>query len=452
MIQKSFCKKDFNENMNVWYFHHYATLPKYNGHIRPYNFGKFMKNSGIKMTIFASSYLHFSDRDLINNNRNYLINNEYEVPFVFIKTPSSKNGGISRINNMSCFYNGLFRVSKEYGKAYGKPDIIIASSPHPLTMVAGIKIAKRYQAPCICEVRDLWPEAIFTVTKLQEKSIIGKILTQGEHWIYKKADAIIFTKEGDLDHLKEQKWDQANGGDLDLTKCFYTNNGVDMESYQKAIDQEIFDDSDLISDSFKVIYCGAIRPVNNVGNLLDAAALLREYPDIRFLIFGDGNQVEALKQRIHDEGLSNVKLKGFVERKYIPYILSNSSVNILNYSQSLYNWSRGNSSNKLFEYMASGKPVISTVKMGYSIIDKYQCGLSLEKDTPETLAEAILKVRNLPKEAYEKLAFNAKEGAKEFDYKVLTPKLLNVIEYCKVKKQTVLRKNSQTGRFDAGEI
>ncbi len=80
-------------------------------------------------------------------------------------------------------------------------------------------------------------------------------------------------------------------------------------------------------------------------------------------------------RRVENENLDNVKMKGFVNKKYIPYILSKSSVNILNYSQTQYNWSRGNSSNKLFEYMASGKPMISTVKMGYSIIEKYKCGI-----------------------------------------------------------------------------
>src|SRR5690625_6806467 len=91
-------------------------------------------------------------------------------------------------------------------------------------------------------------------------------------------------------------------------------------------------------------------------------------------------------------------MKGFVDKQFIPNILSKSSVNILNYSQTKYNWSRGNSSNKLFEYMASGKPIISTVKMGYSIIDKYRCGFELENSTPEELAATILKIKNISKE------------------------------------------------------
>ncbi|MDI9493314.1 MAG: glycosyltransferase [Bacillota bacterium] len=99
---------------------------------------------------------------------------------------------------------------------------------------------------------------------------------------------------------------------------------------------------------------------------MDAAALLEDDNDIQFLIYGDGSEKEVLEKRIVDEGLSNVKMKGFINKQFIPYILSKSSVNIFNYSQSKYNWARGNSSNKLFEYMASGKPIISTVKMGYS--------------------------------------------------------------------------------------
>ena len=129
-----------------------------------------------------------------------------------------------------------------------------------------------------------------------------------------------------------------------------------------------------------------------------------------------------------EEKIDNVVLKGFVEKKYIPYILSRSSVNILNYSQSQYNWSRGNSSNKLFEYMASGKPIISTVKMGYCILEKYQCGRSLETCTPRALADEILKIYKMPDGAYKKMAENAREGAKDFDFSVLTERLYQVVE------------------------
>lgn len=413
---------------NIWFFHHYATPPTMNGFTRPYNFAINMNDEEYKSTVFSASYLHFSNINLIKDNTPYIVENHSNTPFVFINTPSSDKSIVARIKNMIAFYMRLFSVTKKYSKIGGKPDLIIASSPHPLTMIAGIKIAKKFNVPCICEIRDLWPETIFAFGKIKEDSFVGKLLIFGEYWIYKKANALIFLKEGDTDYIKERKWTLDQGGYIDLKKCHYINNGVDIKAFNDQIKYEILNDIDLNNDKFNVVYTGAIRPINNVGNILDAAKLLKDNKDIQFLIYGDGNQLEFLKQRVIDEKLSNVKMKGYVDKKYIPYVLSRSSVNILNYSQTKYNWSRGNSSNKMFEYMASGKPIISTVKMGYCPLDKYKCGLSLEKDTAKELAKDIMRIYEMPKERYIEMSKNAKNGAKEFDYKLLTKKLIKIME------------------------
>jgi glycosyltransferase involved in cell wall biosynthesis len=417
-----------SKKKNIWVFHHYATPPTMNGLTRPYSFAVNMNDEGYNTSVFTASYLHYSDENLINDNTPYIVESHSDISFVFVNTPSSAKNSIARVKNMLTYVYRLFNVTNDYSKKNGNPDIIIASSPHLLTMIAGILIAKKLNVPCICEIRDLWPEEIFTVGKAKEKSILGKVLIAAEHWIYKKANALIFTKEGDTDYLKERGWLTEQGGDIDIEKCHYINNGVDITSFnQQNIDSSL-DDDDLLSDKFKVVYTGTIRPINNVGNILDAAKLLKHHKNIQFLIYGDGNQLGMLRERIANEDISNVKMKGYVNKKYMPYILSKSSINILNYSQSMYNWSRGNSSNKLFEYMASGKPIISTVKMGYCPLNKYKCGLSLEKDTPQNLAETIMEIYSLPKEEYNEMSINAKNGANDFDYKVLTRKLISVID------------------------
>jgi glycosyltransferase involved in cell wall biosynthesis len=78
--------------------------------------------------------------------------------------------------------------------------------------------------------------------------------------------------------------------------------------------------------------------------------------------------------------------------------------------------------------MASGKPIISTVKMGYCILDKYQCGLSLEECTPQALADMIMQIHDMPSDTYAQMAANAREGAKDFDFSVLTERLYQVIK------------------------
>ena len=411
-----------------WIFNHYATTPLTGPLLRHYYFAEYLKERNIETTVFAANELHQTGGCVDTHGKPYLRTEEEGVPFVFVKTSKYEGNGISRVKNMVSFFLGLLKISKGYAKQYGKPDVIMGSSAHPLTSIAGILVARRFRVPAIVEVRDLWPEAIFSFGKVKMNSLVGRLLSAGEKWMYVHADAIVFTKEGDVDHIKEMGWDKDHGGQIDLAKCHYINNGVNLKDYYASIEKDILKDPDLEDDSFKVVYTGTVRPVNNVGNLLDTAKLLKDRKDIKFLIFGGGSELEKLEKRVQDEHINNVIFKGFVEKKYIPYILSRSSVNVLNYSQANYNWSRGNSSNKLFEYMASGKPIISTVKMGYCILDKYQCGLSLDECTPKALAEQILKIHDMPAETYAQMAENAKNGAKDFDFPVLTRKLYQVIK------------------------
>ena len=411
---------------------HYASNMYRDKAGRHYWFAQQLKERGYDVTVFCSTTLVSGEELFKIGKKTAVLKKTDDIPFTFVKTVPAQGNGLKRVLNMGLFYKNLFPATQAYAKRFGKPDVIVASSVHPLTMVAGIQIAKRMNIPCICEIRDLWPEAIFQFGKAKEKSLLGKILIAGEHWIYRKADALIFTKEGDTDYLKERKWITAQGGDIDLAKCYYINNGVDIKACEERSRTMTLDDPDLNDENkFNVTYVGAIRPVNNVGNLLDTAKILKMqkgYEDVQFLIYGDGNQLEELQERVKKEKLNNVKMKGFVNRQYVPYILSKSSINMLNYAQDQYNWTRGNSSNKLFEYMASGKPIISTVHMGYSIIKRYNCGLELDEDTPDALAEQIMHLHDMSSEERKKIGKNARKGAEDFDFKVLTEKLIKVIK------------------------
>lgn len=396
--------------------------------VRPYNFGLYLKKYGYKVRVFSASFLHGPGKNLIKDRELYIEENKKGLPFVFIRTPGYRKNDLRRVWNMLAYYRNLLKVGKLYFKEYEKPNLIIASSPHPLVMLAGINLARDFNIPCICEIRDFWPEVFFMNNTIKEDSLLARALVKGEHWLYKNADGIIFLKEGDPNYLKDRKWDKGQGGSIDLDKCYYINNGVDLEKFDREKEKYKIQDPDLEAGKFNLVYTGAIRQVNNIGNILDTAKLLREYKDIQFLVYGEGDQLGRLRERVIDEGIDNVKMKGYVEQKYIPSILTRSSVNLLNYSQDKYNWSRGNSSNKLFEYMASARPIISTVKMGYCYLEKYDCGLSLDQDRPEDLAQAIIKIYQMDRTRYKEIGENARKGSKDFDYKILTRKLINLIE------------------------
>lgn len=347
--------------MNIWYMHHYATPYEIPGLHRPFEFGKYFVEDENEMTVFSSSYLHYDDKNMIEDKSRYIVKEYDGINTVFVKTCGYRNSGMKRVLNMVQFFFGLFKSAKKYAKQTSAPDVIIASSPHPFTMIAGIKLAKKYKVPCICEVRDFWPEVFFFGGRLKEKSLLGRMLLRVERWIYEKCNSLVFLKEGDYTYISEHKWDIENGGKIDLKKCNYVNNGVDIKNFDSNLISEKYGENEF-GGKFIVTYCGTIRPVNNVEMLLDVAKLVDE--DVVILIYGSGNCVDDIKKRIENENITNVKLMGYVDSKFVPGILSESSVNILNYTAKNYNWSRGNSSNKLFEYLASSKPVISTVKNG----------------------------------------------------------------------------------------
>lgn len=410
----------------IWLLNHYATNMYESRGGRHFWFAKKLLGKGYEPVIFCANTFYNNNNQIDLDGKIYIKKIQEKIPFIFIKTIPSIGNGLKRILNMGLFYWNLKKVAKLYIKNNEKPDIILASSVHPLTLIAGIQIGKKYKIPCICEIRDLWPEAIFWFNKSKEKTLLGKLLVLGEHWIYRNADALIFTKEGDTDYIKEKKWDKLQGGDIDLSKAYYINNGIDKKQYD-TLKEQVYQDDDLENNKFKVIYAGAIRPINNVGMIIDTAKELEEQ-DVEFLIYGDGNEREKLEKRVQDENIKNVKFKGLVSKEKIPYILSKGSINLLNYSATQYNWARGNSSNKLFEYMASGKPIISNVKMGYSILNKYKCGIELDNPNSKELAKEILKIKNLSKEEYEKMGKNGIEGSKDFDFSILTEKLIRIIE------------------------
>lgn len=413
----------------IWIMNHYATNMYFTEGGRHYWFAENLLKEGYELTIFCANTRHNSDDVIELNGDLFLIDSKEKIPFVFVRTPEYKGNGKSRILNMVSFYKNLFPVSKKYAKEYGKPDVILASSVHPLTLVAGIKIAKKFDVPCICEVRDLWPESIVAYGGLKRNSLISKILYQGEKWIYKNADKILFTMEGGKDYIIDRGWDTESGGPIDLRKVYHLNNGVDLDNFIQNREVYSLIDDDLDNEeTFKILYTGSIRKVNDLDYLIEVAKEieLSGFRDIKLLIYGDGNDKSRLVEKCNVEGITNVIFKGRVPKHQIPYILSKSDLNILHFQQNNIK-KYGASLNKLFEYFASGKPIISDCEFGYDLIKRYNCGVIVDNGSPKELSKEIIRIKNLSVGEYNSMCSNSFNAAQDYDFKKLTVKLHEII-------------------------
>ncbi len=415
------------KHYNIWYLHHTATSPDKSGLTRPYFFAKNLIERGHSCIVFSSAFLHYTHENLILDNSKYMESKYGEVPFVYIKTTPYNKSKIRRVMGFISYYHNMIKESKVFNKAYGYPNVIIGSSAHPLAAVAAIKLSKRFKCISIVEIRDLWPESFVAYGLISKKNPLLYLLYMGEKWIYKNADRIVFTVEGGADYIREKGWNHESGGPIKLSKVYHINNGVELEDFNQGRETYIFKDDDLKNpDIFKVVYTGSIRLVNRVDVLIDVARLLSN-TNIKFLLWGDGNYLDQLREKVRNEDLKNIVFKGRVDKKYIPGILVRADLNIiLGETVDLYRY--GISPNKLFEYFAAGKPVLQTFKTNYSIVERSGAGVELLENNPRSIADGVLFFSRLNEAAYNSICEKSISVSKAYDFISLTNKLLMVIE------------------------
>ena len=416
---------------NIWILNHYAGNMLFDKGGRHYWFSKYLVRKGYMPVVFCCNNKHNPGTEKYYNTDELWeehIAEEINTPFIYVKARLYSGNGKSRVFNMIDFYHNVKKVAWEYADSHGKPDIIYASSVHPLTMVAGIQLAKKFGVKCICEVRDLWPEAIVAYSKrINRNSLLAKIMYAGEKWIYKKADAVIYTQEGGPDYVCKHGWDHEHGGPIDMNKLFHINNGVDLEAFDANLNEFQYTDVDLDNpDIFKVVYAGSIRRINNLGLIVDAAKLVRN-SRIKILIFGSGDELEMLKDRVRNENINNVVFKGRVNKQFVPSIDKKADLNLVHWEMNPL-LRVGESYNKAFEYFAAGKPVFYTIRPGYSIVEKYQCGRLTEGFTPQDIANGIETMAEMSLEEKQEMSVNARKVAEVYDFKNLTKKLIEIIE------------------------
>lgn len=409
--------------LNIWIINHYAAPPEYEVRVRNNAMAKYLQQLGYNVKIFASSTIHNTNINLIEDKNKLFIEKKYDgLEFIHLRTSNYSGNGISRVINMLQFPVRFYKVAK---KAITPPDIIICDL-EAIFAASPYFISKKFKAKFILEVRDLWPESIVEYMGISRKNLIIKILYKLEKWIYKKADALIFCMEGGKDYIKDKGWED----EIDSSKIHYINNGVDLEVFNKNLENYKIHDADLENTNiFKVVYTGSIRLANNVKKIVESAQKVQTlgYNSIKFLIYGDGPDKLYLEQYCIENRIENVVFKGYLNKKYIPYVLSKCDLNILHFEQnSLKKY--GASLNKLFEYFASGKPTVSDCEFGYDLIKKYNCGVVYDNADSQQIADVVILFSNLSPQEYEKYCNNALKAAKDFDYKELTSKIDWVIK------------------------
>lgn len=134
-------------------------------------------------------------------------------------------------------------------------------------------------------------------------------------------------------------------------------------------------------------YVGTHAFYHGLDTLIEAATLLRHRNDLAFLMIGDGPERERLKQMVADRHLENVV---FGQSPYNEmdrlYSITYSSVATLRNMDV----AKGMRLSKIFPSISCGVPVIyAGAGEAAEMIEKHGCGITVEPERPELLAQAI---------------------------------------------------------------
>lgn len=400
----------------IWIINHAAVTPEYPGGTRHFELGKRFAENGYQVVIFASSVLYQNPtKNILKAGIHYEIEELFDhFKFVWISTTTYKVNNWRRLYGMLVFsvktvYYGRKFVKK---KSILRPDIIIGSTVHPFAPLSAKYLSKKFCSDYIFEIRDLWPQSFIDMGIWKRTSFISIFFKQIEKINIQKAKTIVFLSPKTKDYIEE------NYGMEKLNLC-YIPNGADV-SYSEGLNNTtgLFD-----KEFFNIVFTGAIIQTNRIDIICEAAKSIIDYSQIRIIIIGDGNIKELLINKYQEN--QNIVWMNSIPKKEIPLVLNNADALIL--VQGNVAWG---SSNKLYDYLAAGKPIISSVWVPHNdIVSRINAGYSVEPENSKQLADKIIKIFKLPKVERVKMGRNAIKYVKKFhDWDLLSQNFMKLFQ------------------------
>lgn len=409
--------------MNILVVNHYAGSVKHGMEYRHFYLAREWLRLGHRVTIAAASFSHLQSK---SPDFTGLISEEeiQGIRYIWLRTPEYHGNGVRRAVNIASFGLRLWSLKNEIVRRC-RPDLVVASSPHPLAMPGAVHIARAVSAALFFEVRDLWPLTLTELGGLSRAHPFVRIMQWAENYAYKSADRVVSLLP------KADGYMRAHGMAKD--KFVYVPNGIDVSEWEKinraplsvhhaeaigAIRQK---------GHFILGYAGSHGIANELHTLLGAAEIMADSP-ITFILVGQGPEKENLQRRVKEKALQNVVFLESVQKNEIPDLLACMDALYIGLkNEPLFRF--GISPNKLMDYMMAGKPIIHAVEAGNDLVAESGCGLSVPPENSGAISEAAIRLMGMTPAEREKMGYLGREYVlANHDYRVLAKRLLDPYE------------------------
>jgi len=354
---------------------------------RLFDFSRYFVKNGHKVTVLTA-IPNYPDGIVPEKYRKHFLYHEnmdgVEVYRSYVLSAPNKYPGKRMVGFITFLMSSVinsFRIKDKF-------DVIIASSPPVTTPVIGWIISRIRKNKLIVEIRDPQPECSEEFGNLKP-SFFTRTIKRIVHFVYRRADRIVAVSEGFTEFV-------LNIG-ISPSKVATVKSGVGSEFFDagtNGIRTKFGWD-----ETFLVLYAGTMGWGHSFEVVIEAARKLIDKPDILFVFVGDGEKRGILQEMVKDYGLKNVTFIGLQPLETIPYFLKASDILIASLKEVSRNnpVTKGTFPAKLYEYMASGRPIVFGARdTSESIRELEKAGgaLSFQTEDPERLCDLILKLRS----------------------------------------------------------
>lgn len=380
----------------VWVINHYAGSRLHGMEYRHYYLAQQFLRMGYRPAIICASFHHLLTK--LPEERGAEVDG---VPYVWIKARRYEKNNARRALNLLDF---TVRLALRSPRDLPRPDVIIASSPHPFVAFNGWRLARKYGAKLIFEVRDLWPLTLLEVGGHSPHHPFVRTMARAERLGYERCAYTVSLLGGAKDYMV------AHG--LDASKFVYIPNGIDPQtSHENAAPLPQEHDRVIrelkTQDKLVVLYSGNHGIVNALGNVIEAARLLKDEPAVHFLLVGQGPEKEHLQSDARQARLTNVTFLPPVSRTEMPALTHAADVGYVGLQRrDLFRY--GVSPNKLYEYMSAELPILFAIDTAYNEVAEAQCGFSLPAEDAPALAHALRRIVRMPREELQEMGRRAR--------------------------------------------
>ncbi|WP_438018548.1 glycosyltransferase family 4 protein [Sorangium sp. So ce315] len=271
----------------------------------------------------------------------------------------------------------------------GPADVAWVHNPPPSLAVAASWLAALRGAPWVYEVQDMWPETAAASGMLDNRVALSGI-DRMNRALYRRAAAITVISPGLARELSSKG---VPGGKIHLIP-----NWADDRIYQPVPPDPQLARQHGLTGRFVVLFAGNMGAAQALFSVLDAASLLRDLTEVRFVFVGDGIDVPRLERDAAARGLSNVVFIGQQPHERMPHLFALADV-LLSHLRRDQRFAMTIPS-KIPAYMAAARPIlVGALGDPADLVRESGAGLACAPEDPAALAGAVRRLHAMSPEA-----------------------------------------------------